>query len=288
MLNFLLPCSVAFAVGLVFSPLLAQACRRLGWIDPPGRHKGHAQAVPFGGFFYVLPFLALFATQGAWEWFWIGNLVLFIGILEDTLKPSGREIPWWVRFLFLTICSLALAFFTEMPPPHWLSLFLLWAALFHFNWMDHSDGLVAAVGCGAFAALAWPGVSELAIPLGLLSAFWVANAWLPSGPVLFIGDAGAQLLGYCLLGWAALYGASSAGTSAFSAPDSWVLLGAVSAVPLLDALRVIGLRLMCGLPPWKPDRERHLGHWLQRRSAPRQLGPAFVAAVTFGLTWVSR
>ena len=85
-------------------------------------------------------------------------------------------------------------------------------------------------------------------------------------PRLFVGDAGAYLLGTLL-----------AATSLAHRGDAARLLAPV-AVQLLDFVQVVTMRLRLGIAPWRADR-RHLTHIAQHLRVPRWLcAPLFGAA----------
>ncbi|KAA3613481.1 MAG: hypothetical protein DWQ01_02860 [Planctomycetota bacterium] len=285
MLPFLIAALVAWLTGLWVSKPLASACRLLGWEDPPGEtlagdHKGHAQPVPFGGAFYVLPLLALFAQPGYGPWLWAGQMVLLVGLAEDFLKARRREIPWWLRLSVLAAASLCLLAYEPLfveGAPGAAAVVLVGLATISFNWMDHADGLATACGLGPSLAMAIYGGLEMALPLGLLLAFWTVNLWRRQGALLYLGDSGAQLLGFCVVGWAACQ-------SPPAASKAWMPVLAASAVPLFDSIRVVVLRLRAGQAPWKPDRQRHFGHWAAARGWPRPYAPLVAILISFALT----
>ncbi len=235
-----------------------------------------------GGFLFVLPLWGQMQTQGGGLLFAAGGIVLAAGLWEDVLKVRGRELPWLLRLGILAAAAGLGAgdavFGSPAAGARILPGFLLLAAAVSFNWFDHADGLAAGAGLGALAAMLHPGDARTAIAAGLLLAFLIQNAFLPGGARLFLGDAGAQLLGFSLAGLALL--PPPGGTPG---AQPLVLAGAAIALPFLDGARVAVWRLAAGLPPWRPGRRRHLGHLNWARRLPRGVLAALCAAAAFGL-----
>lgn len=275
------------AAGLLVSSMVAEACLGLGWTDPPGRHKTHQRAVALGGVLYTLPLLFLLLEDPGGRLFWPGAAILVLGLWEDARKRRGGELPWPFR---LGVFVLALAslwghpqLFGDGAPAGVIALVLLLAAVISFNWFDHADGMCAGAGLGAVAGLMLLGRGHapwFAAAAGLLCAFLWLNAYRRGGPLLFLGDAGAQVLGYCVTAHALLAGPDTPG------PDLAVGLAAAG-LPLLDAARVTLLRLSQGLAPWRPDRERHLGHLAARFTVPRGLLPLACACAAALWVWLA-
>jgi len=227
------------------------------------------------------------AAQGGGLLFAAGGIVLAVGLGEDLLKTRRREIPWEWRLAILAGAATLGA--RDAALGAWSSLWwffpalLLLAAAIAFNWFDHADGLAAGAGLGALAGLVRAGDTRGAIAGGLLLAFLIQNAFLPGGARLFLGDAGAQLLGFSLAALALLGPRPDP-----SGPAPLLLGGAAVALPLLDGVRVAGIRLAAGRAPWRPDRERHLGHLGWAQGLPRGFLAALCAGAAFALVRLGR
>lgn len=272
------PFGVGLLVGIAAAPALARACRASGWLDRPGGHKAHAGPVPLGGVLFTLPLLFQLSAVSP-RLLWSGLAVLGVGLLEDVLKSRGRGIPWTLRLLALAAAVMVLwgdpAVFGRGTSAGSACLLLLLASAVAFNWFDHADGMCAGAALGALSAMALraadPDVMS-GVSLGLLIAFLRANAFQGSGPRLFLGDAGAQFLGFAVA-------ALALGATEERAPSLWTAVAA-SALPLADALRVAVVRLAAGGAPWRPDRG-HVGHLAARWGLGRRLPPLICAAAAF-------
>ncbi|HEX9792850.1 MAG TPA: hypothetical protein VGC54_02605 [Planctomycetota bacterium] len=280
--GFLIPFGAALAAGLAVARPLATACARVGFVDRPGGRKGHRAPVGLGGFLYaLLLFPALLERSLALAL--AAQAVFLLGLGEDLLKARGREIPWPLRLTGFAAATAVLPiadpglFAATGSAAAAAALGLLFLATIHFNWLDHADGLAAAAALGALLGIATasePAANALGLPCGLLAAFLWLNGLRPGGPLLFLGDAGAQLLGFGVVA-IALWPPQGA-----AAPSLWPAL-AVSAIPLGDAVRVTLQRIAQRVAPWRPDRERHLGHLAARARAPRPALPIAVGAASF-------
>jgi UDP-GlcNAc:undecaprenyl-phosphate GlcNAc-1-phosphate transferase len=148
-----------------------------------------------------------------------------------------------------------------------LTVIVLVGAMNAFNMMDGIDGLAGAVSC---TALCWISLASAAAGLSILTmmalqllmpvvAFLYFNARAPWRPraVVFLGDAGSLLLGFCI----AVFGLEMAGPS----KSSWSALALcfLIALPSIDTVSLIVRRLIAGRSPLSADRE-HLHHLLQR------------------------
>ncbi len=132
------------------------------------------------------------------------------------------------------------------------------------NFLDNMDGLcagIAAIASALFLAIALQ-TGQLFIAFFLLALIGATLAFLcynfpPAS--MFLGDSGSLFLGYCLAVLTVLFtfyeGREGNALAAFCVP----LL--VLAVPLHDAITVIGIRLRAGHPIWQGD-NRHLSHRL--------------------------
>jgi UDP-GlcNAc:undecaprenyl-phosphate GlcNAc-1-phosphate transferase len=91
---------------------------------------------------------------------------------------------------------------------------------------------------------------------------------------LFLGDAGSHALGYCL-----------AMLTLTLLPEAGALgLLAPVALPLLDLVQVIVLRLLAGRAPWRAD-HRHLAHHLRAAGLPAAALAPVLALVAALLVW---
>jgi len=236
--------------------------------DPPdaGR-KQHGRPVPLAGV-VLLPVVAvaLIATQ---DWLLLAAAVLasLVGYGDDRGKERGRGLPARSKGLGLLLVA-ALVAVRAVPdvaaaPERfalaWLLAFVLTNAC---NFLDNTDGVSAAL-CGTSLLLASGGSGALG------AAGFAALGFLPWNwprPWLFLGDAGALLLGTLV-----------AAASTAHLPELAATVLPV-AVQLADFVQVVLARLVLGRPPWVGDR-RHLTHVAQNLGLPPVLVAPLFAAI---------
>lgn len=250
-----LPVLAAFAIALIVSGAMARA----GILDRPNARSNHARPTPRGGGLGAMA--GIFA---AWTLIAVpdpstaavlaglavcGGAAATLGLLDDLVTPSEK-----LKFAVLALIALAAAGLagpvTDLGVPlPWL-LGLAGSALWVFtaanavNFMDGSDGLIAAVLIPAALALAVLGEgalvpASLAVAAGMAGfAVWNAPLATPRGR-LFCGDAGALGVAVIFAGLALRWAATSGEGAVWLAP--------LLILPLLgDVLLTMAARVRAG------------------------------------------
>ena len=260
----------------ILAPLTAALCgamlfvnRRIcGFLpeDPPspGR-KQHRRRTPLLGL-ALLPGACFVAWQEG-DACLLGAFVLATatGLVDDWHKDRGQDFGWRPKAALLGLSAALLARDAvdpiAAPAAFAAALALAFVVQNAVNFLDNANG----VACLLVACILLPGsaVEGPFWPLG-----WLALGFLPWNwprARAFLGDGGAYLLG-CMMAAFALQGG-----------PTWAGLLPL-AVPLLDFVQVVLVRLWLGLPPWRGDR-RHITHILQSLGVPSWLlGPLLGAA----------
>ena len=159
-----------------------------------------------------------------------------------------------------------------------------------FNLLDNMDGLaatLAAIACAFFAIDAFtvhPSHFVAVLSLGICFAclgFLPYNLRLRGPAAVFMGDSGAQVLGFAL----AALGLASSWTVAGSTVATLLLPVIVLAVPILDTTLVTIVRLLEGRPVTRGGRD-HTSHRLvyQGLSDKRAVVLLGVVSAALGLT----
>ncbi len=224
---------------------------------------------------FVEPHLPGLVQQSADLWFLLmaGTVLMFLGLVDDV-----RKLDWRFRLAIELIVAgavvygrgWALTIFLDWPlVTNALSvLWIVWLVN-SFNMLDNMDGLsggVAAIAA-AMLALVLLRVSEassqqpklfvagfLFVLVGALVGFLLHN-WPPAR--LFMGDAGAYFIGFCVAVMTILATFSGNGL-----PRHAILAPlCVLAVPFYDTLSVICIRLRAGRSVFEGD-TNHLSHRL--------------------------
>jgi UDP-GlcNAc:undecaprenyl-phosphate GlcNAc-1-phosphate transferase len=216
-------------------------------------------------------------------------LITLVGAIDDWL-----DLPWWAKLAGQVAAAVvaveAGAVVTDVTIP-FLGAFqfpnaggiltVLWLVMLMnvVNFTDGVDGLAAglcAIDGVAFAVIAFDlGVGGAAILAALTAGAamgFLAHNFHPAS--IFMGDAGANLLGY-LLGVAAV-----AGSLKTNAVVALVVPLVILAVPFLDTSFVVAKRLKYRKAPWAADTE-HFHHRFNRIGFSQRKTVAYLYAWAF-------
>jgi Fuc2NAc and GlcNAc transferase len=261
---------VAFAAGLVATPLVQRLALRLGLLDRPNERSSHDRVTPRGGglavAFGVAAALTVAGTGGGrGAVFLAGALAMAaLGLCDDRF-----DLPMLPRLALqagvAAGVSWALGGFVALPLPPPMDLSLGWlgtplAALWviavvnFYNFLDGIDGLAGLQGVVSgvgIALAAWDpfAASFGAATAGACLAFLLFN-WSPAR--LFLGDVGSLLLGYSFAVLPLLAPRSGRGSSPvlFVALSLWLFLA--------DATWTRLQMLRAGEPRWYGPHRRHV------------------------------
>jgi UDP-GlcNAc:undecaprenyl-phosphate GlcNAc-1-phosphate transferase len=285
---------VATVVAAAVTPLAARLARRLGAVDLP-KERGLSQrptpllgglailtAVLVAGWIWLPAKIFLPHVHGGargpggvvhiWAVIAGACLITLVGAIDDVwdLPPGLKLIGQVAAALFAVeggavVTSVTLPFVHALTFPNaggFLTVVWLVALMNVVNFSDGVDGLAAGlctIDGVAFAIIAFDlGVNGApilaAITAGAALGFLFHNFYPAS---VFMGDAGANLLGY-LLGVIAVVG--SLKTNAFVA---LIVPLVILVIPFLDTSFVIAKRLKYGRKPWSAD-DNHFHHRMAR------------------------
>lgn len=206
-----LPNLAGFAVGAVGSGLLTAAwisfATRRQLLDLPGARRVHAVATPRGGgigiALFVVAVFAVLATQSggdpslAWVAAGIG-LYSLLGLFDD-VRPLQALPKFGVQLIAAALLVSVLPAELGLGWLGWPIAVLACAYTVNlFNFMDGSNGLVAAQGLVISLAVAfWPGQVEWLSIAGLVMA-GACTGFLPfnlPNARVFLGDVGSHAIG---------------------------------------------------------------------------------------------
>jgi UDP-GlcNAc:undecaprenyl-phosphate GlcNAc-1-phosphate transferase len=278
---------VAFLLAVLLTPVVSQAAWRAGIVDTPTEERRlHARPTPLLGGLAIfaaiaIPAAALGNDHGFWGIIAGAALMAMLGALDDIhpLHPAVKlggmmaiaSIP---AFLGITIDHVTLPVLGVFDLGWWqYPVTIVWIVAIAniVNFIDGMDGLAAGF-CGiaalTFAVLAASlgredAAAICAIVAGATLGFLRYN-FHPA--TIFMGDAGALMLGYLLAAMAIQ------GVLKTAAAVSLVLPLVILALPILDTSFVIAKRLKYGRPIYEADRS-HFHHrfanigFSQRRAA---------------------
>ena len=288
--------AAATAIAAILTPLAARFARRVGAMSYPKARGLSERATPLLGGLAILAGVAIAAyfwmpatiglshtphgkpgSAGTVHTWWVlagGGLIALVGALDDALdlrwflKLAGQvgvaviAVKAGAVITNVTIPFVGSLQFTNTGGP--LTVIWLVALMNIVNFSDGVDGLAAGVctiDAIAFAVIAFDlqGPASAAAVLAAITAGgalgFLFHNFYPAK--VFMGDSGANLLGY-LLGVVAVIG--SIKTSAVVALALPLL---ILAVPFLDTGFVVAKRLKYGKKPWDADAE-HFHHRMAR------------------------
>lgn len=263
----------AFLLTYYLIPLLIKSAHQLGLLDKPdGKIKVHKNPIPhFGGLAIFTGFIATLAISYPFQniilWLLLGStLLLLLGLIDDLkiLKPSQK----FIGQTFAVICflkggfSLKSVFFASWSNLL-LSGFWMLSVINAFNLIDVMDGLTATVALTAvttFFILALffqqYALSLLLITfMGAVFAFFMYNR--PPAKI-YMGDAGAMFIGGFLSAVPLLFPWSRVAFDAYYAP------AIILAIPALEVVCLIVIRLAKGIPPYQGS-PHHFSIYLQQK-----------------------
>jgi UDP-GlcNAc:undecaprenyl-phosphate GlcNAc-1-phosphate transferase len=277
-LHLFVPLFWSTACMLVVAPLAIRLAQRLNLMDIPysAPHKTHDHPVPkAGGMALALVLALVTAVSGRLVDADVRGIlasavvILIFGLLDDAFRLSAA----W-KFLGQVIAVMIL-----VSQGVWIQIFrqplidvpltFLWVIGITnaFNFVDSMDGLaigLAGIASAFFMLVALDSGQE---PLAYLGAILVGScvglAWFNIMPARsFLGDSGAQLLGFLLAAIGIAYNPPN-----LPQPSSWFVPILLLAVPIFDMVLVVFSRLRRGTAPYQAGHD-HTYHRLVRHGLP--------------------
>ena len=267
---------LAFFLGIISSMLAVKLCKPLGLIDNPGAapHKLHTRPTPLAGGLVVglSLFLLIPIFPGLVKGKMLGAIIsaaiiLIFGLWDDRagLSPkikfsgqffaAGVAIFSGIRIEILSEAlipgSMALAQILNII----LTFFWLVGITNAFNLIDSMDGIVAGLSILASAFFIFvtsvSGQSDLTTWAAVLTGISLALYFWNSPPArYFLGDSGAQTLGFLLAVLALLYNPVNRDQA-----SSWFAPILILGVPIFDTSLVVFSRLRRHIPPFEGNRD---------------------------------
>ena len=253
--------------------------------DVPDERKIHAIPIPslgglgiFGGF-VIACLLTISLNQAAeFQYFIAAALVIFfLGIKDDIMVISPlKKFIGQVLAAFLIIYKGGIqiksmhGFLGVYDLPEMFSLILTYFTVIviinSFNLIDGVDGLAGSLGFMAtlilgfyFVSIGVVSYAALSFSLaGSLAAFLIFN-FQPAK--IFMGDTGSLLIGLISAILVIKFIDVSTSNLNFPIQASPAIGFAIFMIPLLDTLRVFGIRIIHRRSPFSPDRN-HVHHLL--------------------------
>jgi len=293
---------VAFLVAAIVARGLSHIAERIGLVDEPGGRKQHEGRTPItGGIGIYVGFFAATLGSGLVTGPTLALVVALLllvagGAADDMhdIKPTAKFWMQLIAALFMTswagiyVWLLGNLFgFAPIALYNWAIPFSVVCALGVINSINMLDGLDGAAGGTALVACLWLACAAILQKLGIqatlllflcaaIAGFLAWNLRLPpfrDQARVFMGDAGSMMLGLALC-WFSIDVTQGTGRTMPPIVCMWIL-----AVPLLDMVRVMFIRLRRGASMFDADRE-HLHHFLLERGYSHHATAAIVVFVS--------
>jgi UDP-GlcNAc:undecaprenyl-phosphate GlcNAc-1-phosphate transferase len=258
--------------------------RRFNLLDIPGAapHKQHRIPMPYaGGIALAITMIVLVIVSGLWKSHEIHILIpSMVIIFIFGLWDDKKNLPPFVKFsgqLLAAILLIASGVYIRvfefgnfyLGGPHFLYKLFDWlltglwviGVTNAFNLVDSMDGLAVGLSAWAFAFFMLATFDSQQITLSILSSILLGICiglyfYNASPARLFLGDAGAQSLGFLLAVIAILY----TPVQSYQA-SSWFVPILLVGIPIFDTSLVFVSRLRRGKPFYKGGRD-HTYHRL--------------------------
>lgn len=294
-LKFFSPVFTGMLFTLILVPLSIKLAKRYELIDEPfsAPHKTHQKRVPkAGGLAIVAAILFVMLLNGKITTPEIlailpASIIIFVfGVWDDA---KGLSAGWKLTGQFLATAILIwqgiqIRMFVDFPVLN-IAVTCLWIVGITnaFNLVDSMDNL--AVGLAAIASVffLFVTIDSNELDLAFLSAVILGSCigmfYYNATPArTFLGDAGAQFLGFMLATIAMAYTPPG-----FPQPSSWFVPILLLGVPIFDTSLVAISRLRRGLPIYKAGQD-HIYHRLTRlgMSSNQSVTIMHVAALFIG------
>jgi UDP-N-acetylmuramyl pentapeptide phosphotransferase/UDP-N-acetylglucosamine-1-phosphate transferase len=315
MFDVLLSIAISFTITFLAIPAVINVAEMKKLFDMPDARKVHNSPITplgglgiFAGFIFGCLLTIHFNEASEIQYFVASTLVIFfLGLKDDILVISpikkfiGQVLAAFIIVYYGNIQIRSMNGFLGIHQlPEMFSLLLTYFAVIvvinSFNLIDGVDGLAGSLGLLSttifgiyFLHIGMPGYAVLAFSLaGSLLAFLIFN-FQPAK--IFMGDTGSLLVGTvnAILVVKFINVADTSGVS-FPINASPAVGFTILMIPLLDTLRVFGIRILHRRSPFSPDRN-HIHHLLLDRGfSHRSITLTLVAInlIMIGIVFLAR
>jgi UDP-N-acetylmuramyl pentapeptide phosphotransferase/UDP-N-acetylglucosamine-1-phosphate transferase len=315
MFDVLLSIAISFTITFLAIPAVINVAEMKKLFDMPDARKVHNTPITplgglgiFAGFIFGCLLTIHFNEASEIQYFIASTLVIFfLGLKDDILVISpikkfiGQVLAAFIIVYYGNIQIRSMNGFLGIHQlPEMFSLLLTYFAVIvvinSFNLIDGVDGLAGSLGLLSttifgtyFLHIGMPAYAVLAFSLaGSLLAFLIFN-FQPAK--IFMGDTGSLLVGTvnAILVVKFINVANTTGVS-FPITASPAVGFTILMIPLLDTLRVFGIRILHRRSPFSPDRN-HIHHLLLDRGfSHRSITLTLVAInlIMIGIVFLAR
>jgi UDP-GlcNAc:undecaprenyl-phosphate/decaprenyl-phosphate GlcNAc-1-phosphate transferase len=295
---------IAFVITYVAIPSIIKVAIKKKLYDLPNERKVHKRPIPslggLGMFIGLILSLLLSVTLNTgnayFQYYLAGILVIFfLGIKDDILiiSPTKKFIGQMMVALLLSFKANLLItnmhgflglYQIDATASYLLTIFTMVVVINAFNLIDGVDGLAGSIGLITsfiFGFYFYMNGDTTHALLGLTMASSIAAfLFFNFQPAkIFMGDTGSMLIGLVNIILAIKFIENAPSMKFMPFSTSPVIGFAILAIPLLDTLRVFGIRLYNKRSPFNPDRN-HLHHLLLDRGLSHRSIAISIAAAS--------
>ncbi len=263
--------ALAFALALVFTPLVRAVARRLGMVAKPKTDRWHKKptAMLGGVAIWLATTLAyvLLIPRTTYGWYVVGasTFLFLVGLADDLFnaKPYQKLIGQIMGSAFIIYYGLTLPWTRFATLNMAVTIFWLIGITNAINLLDNMDGLaagIAAIASGFLAvSFAVSGQPVEALTLAVFTASLLGFLIYNSNPAsIFMGDCGSMFIGFFLAS-AALEHASGGRSRSFLPVLAVPIL--ILFIPIFDTTFVTVIRKLSGRAASQGGRD-HTSHRL--------------------------
>jgi UDP-N-acetylmuramyl pentapeptide phosphotransferase/UDP-N-acetylglucosamine-1-phosphate transferase len=286
MFDVLLSIVISFTITFLAIPVIITVAETKKLFDVPDERKVHITPVTplgglgiFAGFIFACLLSVHFESSAEFQYFMAASLVIFfLGLKDDILVISpikkfiGQVLAAFMVIYYGGVQLKSMHGFLGLNQmPEMFSLMLTYFAVIviinSFNLIDGVDGLAGSLGLMAasifgiyFLIVNMPAYSILAFSMAAsLLAFLIFN-FQPAK--IFMGDTGSLLIGLvCAILVIKFINVAGSPDISYPVAAAPAVGFAILLIPLLDTLRVFGIRIFYRRSPFSPDRN-HIHHIL--------------------------
>jgi UDP-N-acetylmuramyl pentapeptide phosphotransferase/UDP-N-acetylglucosamine-1-phosphate transferase len=314
MLNLIFSLVISLCITFLSIPVIIKIAGSAKLFDKPDFRKLHVDGITclggvaiFAGF--ILSGLATisFSASPEFQYFVAAILIIFfLGLGDDIITISPlRKIAGQIVAALLIIYKGNLLIenmhgflgFNGLSNlgSHVLTFFCILLIINSFNLIDGVDGLAGTLGMMAtiiFGIYFWRiGLFEYAFFSFALAGSLVAFIYYNFYPAkIFMGDTGSLTIGLvCSILFIKFMNVASEHTS-FPVMSAPALGLSILIIPLLDTVRMFGIRIIRGRSPFMPDRN-HIHHILLNKGLNHRditLSLLAISAIAVGLTYMGQ
>lgn len=281
----LLSVAISFTITFLAIPVIITVAERKKLFDIPDERKVHLTPIPslgglgiFAGLMIACLLSVPFQNSPEFQYYLAAGIVIFfLGLKDDILVISPiKKFIGQVLAAFLIIYKGGIqiksmhGFLGIHELPEMFSLLLTYFTIIviinSFNLIDGIDGLAGSLGLMAAAIFGFYFLQVNNLPYAVL-AFSLAGSLIAflifnfQPAKIFMGDSGSMLIGLIMATLVVKFINADAANNVFATDASPAIGFAILMIPLMDTLRVFGIRIIHRRSPFSPDRN-HIHHLL--------------------------